>query len=239
VAFIALAVIGVGYAFVEVAGRTLLQRLGSDEVLSRVFGIQETLRLGGMALGSIAAPALVALLGIEGALMATGAFLPLLVLVLWRALRGFEAGAPVPERRYELLRESPIFMSLPIATLERVAHDLAPVTIPGGDDVFRQGADGDRFYLIDSGEVEVTVNGASVRVEEAGESFGEIALLKECSRTATVTATRDTELLALTREQFLRAVTGQARSSHTAREVAEARLAGDLTAALAPDGSRP
>ena len=237
VAFAALGVIGLGYTFVEVAGHTLLQRLASDEVLGRVFGLQETLRLAGMALGSIAAPALVALFGIEGALVATGAFLPVLVLALWRVLRGYDAGSPASKRRYELLRESPIFMSLPIDTLERVTHDLTPVAVAAGDDVFLQGAHGDRFYLIDTGEVDVVIDGACVRTEGPGEGFGEIALLKDVARTATITATRDTVLLTLTRDQFLGAVTGQARSSHSARAVADARLSGDPAPVGATEGA--
>jgi len=235
VAFLALGVIGLGYTFVEVAGHTLLQRLASDEVLGRVFGLQETLRLAGMALGSIVASVLVALFGVEGALVATGAFLPVLVGALWSALRGYDAGSPVSERRYELLRANSIFMSLPIDTLERVAHDLTPVAVAAGDDVISQGAHGDRFYLIDSGEVDVLVDGARVRSEGPGECFGEIALLKDVPRTATIRATCQTLLLALSRDHFLDAVTGQARSSHSARAVADARLAGEPSPALASE----
>ena len=67
---------GFGYTFVEVAARTLLQRLGSDETLARVTGFLETSRLAAMALGAIVAPVLVALFGIRGALLALGAVLP-------------------------------------------------------------------------------------------------------------------------------------------------------------------
>ena len=106
---------------------TLLQRLGSDEVLARVLGTLETLRFVAMALGSISAPLLVSLLGIEGALLAFGALLPLFALAEWSALRSFEFGAPVEESHFALLRADPIFAPLPVDTLERLSHDLRPV----------------------------------------------------------------------------------------------------------------
>ena len=67
-----LAAIGLGYTVVEVAAKTLLQRLGSDETLGRVIGSLESARLAAMALGSIGASVFFELLGIRGALLALG-----------------------------------------------------------------------------------------------------------------------------------------------------------------------
>ena len=120
-AYLAWVAIGVGYTFVEVVARTLLQRLGSDETLARALGFLETSRFGAMALGSIAAPALVALLGTEGALIAVGAVLPLFALLHSAALRSLEVGAPVEECRYALLRANSIFAPLPVDTIERLS----------------------------------------------------------------------------------------------------------------------
>ena len=223
-AYVTWAVLGIGYEFVDVASRTLLQRLGSDEVLARVLGTLETLRFVAMALGSISAPLLVSLLGIEGALLALGALLPLFALAEWSALRSFEFGAPVEESHFALLRADPIFAPLPVDTLERLSHDLRPVAAARGDEIITQGELGDRFYLIESGQVEVIVNGAFRRNESAGESFGEIALLHDVARTASVRATMPTTLLALDREHFLAAVTGHRRSGETASGIAEKRL---------------
>ncbi len=223
-AYLAWAVLGIGYEFVDVASRTLLQRLGSDEVLARVLGTLETLRFVAMALGSISAPLLVSLLGIEGALLAFGALLPLFALAEWSALRSFEFGAPVEESHFALLRADPIFAPLPVDTLERLSHDLRPVAAARGDEIITQGELGDRFYLIESGQVEVIVNGSFRRNESAGESFGEIALLHDVARTASVRATMPTMLLALDREHFLAAVTGQRRSGEAASGIAEERL---------------
>jgi len=222
-AYLAWAGQGLGYEFVNVAARTLLQRLGSDEVLARVVGTLETLRFVAMAAGSIVAPALVALLGIEGALIAFGAILPLYALLRWSRLRSFEIGSPVDEEHFRLLRANPIFAPLPVDRLERISRDLAPVSAVTGEEIITQGEVGDRFYLIERGEVEVIENGSFRRRESPGESFGEIALLHDVTRTASVRATTETTLLALEREQFLNAVTGHRRSHEAATSVAGER----------------
>ena len=228
-AYVGLVGIGVGYTFTEVAARTLMQRLGSDETLARTFGFLETARLAAMALGSILAPALVALLGGEGALIALGCVLPAFALLRWGALRSVEIGAPVDESRYALLRAERIFAPLPVDVLEGITHGLVPVEAAPGEEIVVQGDPGEHFYLIETGTVEVFVDGRHCRTERAGESFGEIALIRDVPRTATVRAAEPTRLLALGREQFLTAVTGHRRSSEAAGEAADRRLAGEVT----------
>jgi MFS family permease len=215
--------IGFGFVFVEVAAKTLMQRLGSDETLGRVIGSLESARQASMALGTIGAVVLVELLHVRGALVALGALLPVFVVLCWTRLRAYEIGAPVAEGPFRLLRGNSIFAPLPLATLERLSHDLVPVDVPAGTDVIVQGEVGDRFFLIDAGEVEVFENGVFRRNEGRGESFGEIALLHDVPRTATVRTTADTRLLALERDQFLLAVTGHRRSHQLARAVVDDR----------------
>lgn len=217
--------VGIGYTLIEVAANTLLQRLGDDEVLARARGSLETARLAAMALGSIAVTALVELAGVRGAVLAIGAVLPLFALLRWRRLRAFEVGAPVEERRFSLLRADPIFAPLPLATLERLSHDAIEVEAGEGERVIIEGEPGDRFYLIESGEVEVLEGGVHRRSQAAGESFGEIALLRDEPRTATVRAIAPTTLLALDRDRFLDAVTGHLRARESADSVVERRLA--------------
>ncbi|HEY8083010.1 MAG TPA: MFS transporter [Solirubrobacterales bacterium] len=215
--------IGIGFVFVEVAAKTLMQRLGSDETLGRVIGSLESGRQAAMALGSIGAVLLVELLHVRGALIALGALLPVFVMLGWTRLRAYEVGAPVAEEHYRLLRGNSIFAPLPLATLERLSHDLAPLEVPAGEDVIVQGEIGDRFFLIEEGQVEVFEDEAFRRNEGPGESFGEIALLHDVPRTATVRTTVDTQLLALDRDQFLLAVTGHRRSHQLARAVVDER----------------
>jgi MFS family permease len=219
-AYLCFFLMGFGFSFVEVAARTLLQRLGSDETLARVIGFLETSRLAAMALGAIVAPLLVALFGIRGALLTLGAVLPLLALLRWRALRAFDIGAAVSERNFNLLRGSSIFAPLPVDTLEGVCRSLVELDANARQEVITQGDHGDRFYLIDTGEVEVIQDGVFKRNQTEGEGFGEIALLRDVPRTATVRATRKTRLLALDRDHFIETVTGHARSHQRAEAVA-------------------
>jgi MFS family permease len=224
-AYLSYFLIGFGYTFVEVAARVLLQRLGSDETLARVIGFLETSRLAATALGAILAPVLVALLEVRGALLAFGALLPLLALLRWRALRAFEIGAPVSERNFSLVRGNAIFSPLPVDSLEGVCRSVVEVEARAGEEVITQGDHGDRFYLIDEGEVEVIEDGVFKRNLVAGDCFGEIALLRDVPRTATVRATRETQLLALEREAFLETVTGHRRSHQSAKDAAARWLA--------------
>ncbi len=216
VAFVAWPLIGGGYTLVEVVVHTLLQRLGDDEVLARVRGSLETARLAAMALGSLAVTVMVEAFGVREALLAVALVLPLFALLRWGRLRSYEIGAPVAERHFALLRVDPIFAPLPLATLERLAQDLAVIEVGPGRELIVQGEAGDRFYLIDSGRVEVIRDGVRLCDQGPGESFGEIALIRDEPRSATVRALEPTCLLALEREQFIAAVTGHRRSSQAA-----------------------
>jgi MFS family permease len=223
-AYLSYFMIGFGYACVEVASRTLLLRLGSDESLARVIAFLETSRLAATSLGAFLAPILIALVGARGALIAFGALLPAIALLRWRALHELEIGGPVPERHFNLLRGSAIFAPLPVHTLEWLCRSLVEVDAGAGEEVVSQGEEGDCFFLIDEGEVEVIEDGVFKRQLVAGDGFGEIALLRDVPRTATVRATRPGRLLALDRDAFIEAVTGHRRSRQSAEAVAAAWL---------------
>jgi MFS family permease len=221
-----MALVGIGNTFVDVSGVTLLQRAAPEHALGRVFGLLDAFTLGSMALGGIAGPILIHALGIKGALVAAGCFLPALVALRWAALLRLDADSePVPERDLALLSAIPIFAPLRGFARERLASRLIPVHVPSGATLFSQGDPGDRFYVIAEGEVEVLVDGARVRTEGPGEWFGEIALLREMPRTATVRALEEVELRGLERDEFLGAVAGDPRSAEAADAVAAARLA--------------
>ena len=217
--------VGFGYTFVEVAATTLLQRLGDDEVLGRVRGSLETARLGAMALGAISVTLLVELLGVRGTVLAVASLMPLFAILRWGRLRSFEVGAPVEERHFALLRGDSIFAPLPLATLERLTHDLVELEVAPARDVITQGDHGDRFYLIAEGRVQVSRDGEHRCFLAGGDSFGEIALLRDEPRAATVRTTEPTRLLALDRSSFIGAVTGHRRASSVADDVIERTLA--------------
>jgi MFS family permease len=233
-ALLLLALVGVGETLVEVAGPTLLQRSVPDRVLARVFGALESLIITAIGVGGILTPLLIELLGIRGALVAAGALLPIVAAVFWRRLTVLDrAGLPVA-REVALLRRVPIFAPLPEATLEQLAAKLIPVRAAVGDEIVSQGDAGDRFYVIGEGTVDVSEDGRPLGVLGPGDSFGEIALVRDVPRTAAVSARSEVELYALERDDFIAAVTGHAPSAEAADAVIAARL-GRLRAAAASD----
>jgi len=223
VAIAGFALLGVGYATADTAGQTLVQRLASDETLARAFAVAETGNAIAVAVGSVLAPLMLAVLGTRGALVATALFLPAVALARRRSLGALDARAVVPERELRALRAVDLFAPLPLATVETLALRATPRVVLADEQVLCVGEVGDRFYVIADGEVEVQA-GARVRREGPGDYFGEIALLRDVPRTATVVAVGDGLLYALGREDFLGAVTGHPRSTLAARSVAEARL---------------
>jgi MFS family permease len=223
-ALLFLGLLGIGNTLVDVSGLTLLQRTAPPEVLGRVFGVLESLVVGTLGLGAIIAPLLVSLFGVQLALVATGLLLPALAVASWARLRGIDERTVLPERGLELLGSLPLFAPLPPATLEHLARSLVPVQASAGTEVVRQGDVGDRFYLVDDGELAVAIDGTIVSTLGPGDHFGEIALLRDVPRTATVTARTDATLLALERDEFISAVTGHPVSLEAADAVVAARL---------------
>jgi MFS family permease len=223
-ALVLLGILGVGNTLVDVAGLTLLQRAAPDEVRARVFGVLESVFLGTIAIGAILAPLLTNALGARGALVAAGGGLSVLVLLFWRPLSAADATAAVPESTLALLRGIPIFAPLPPMTLEQLASRLLRVHVPAGEIIFRQGDPGDRFYVIGEGEVEIAPDGGPPKTLGRGAYFGEIALLRDVPRTATVTTRTGVELYLLERDVFIAAVTGHAPSAEAADAVIATRL---------------
>ena len=223
-AFLLLALLGVGNTLVDVTGITLMQRTASDDVLGRVFGAFEAIALLAMGIGALLAPVLVSALGGRGAVLVTGLIMPVTVIPLWRRLDAIDASAPAPAELVELLRGIPIFAPLPAPQLERLARALVEVRVDPESVVFEAGDHGDRFYVIAEGRASVAVGGEPVRTLEPGDFFGEIALLRDVPRTATVRAMTALRLLALDRETFVSTVTGHAASAEAAGSVVAARL---------------
>jgi CRP-like cAMP-binding protein len=98
-----------------------------------------------------------------------------------------------------------------------VANGLVAVSVDAGETLMRQGEPGDRFIVIDSGEVEVAVDGRFVQRVGRGAGVGEIALLRHSARTATVTAVTDIAGLSVDAGTFLAAVSGPAAAAVTER----------------------
>jgi MFS family permease len=227
-AVIGLVVVGIGNSLVDISAITLLQRIVPDDVLGRVLGLLQGILLGSLGVGAALAPALIHALGARAALLVTGTFLPVCALAAWPFLRRIDAPEPA---NVEILRGVEILAPLPPQTLDRLARALIELREPAGTEIIRAGEAGDRFYILESGNVEI-----EGRLVEPGEGFGEIALLRNVPRTATVTARTDVVLQALERGDFLAAVTGHALSS-TAADAVIARRLGELRADLTAESS--
>jgi hypothetical protein len=216
---------GAGRSIREVAGRTLLQRVAPDEVLARVFGVLEGLGQAGLALGSVLASVLVATMGIVPALIVIGGFAPALVLLLWGPLASVDRSARTPDpEALSLLRSMPLFAPLDPPTVERLALDAVPLRLPASSDVIVQGDEGDRFYVVAEGSLSAIRDEAAVGTLGAGDGFGEIALLRDVPRTATVRSLTPVRLFALERDAFLGAVTGHPQSTEAADAIVRDRM---------------
>jgi hypothetical protein len=220
-AFVLLAVAGLSRTVLDVTGRILLQRSAPPGIIAQVFSLLESLMDTGLMLGAIFVPVLVGLSGARAALIGTSALFLVIVAIAWRRLRTIDAAADVPQVEIQLLKSIAIFAPLPAPELEGLARALVPVAATAGEIVIREGEAGDCYYAIADGEVAVTRAGRRAAVLGRGDGFGEIALIEDVPRTATVTATRDTALYLLEKDEFLLAVTGHAPV---------ARAAGDLVA---------
>jgi len=222
-AFALMALLGLGNTLVDVAGMTLLQRLAAEDVIGRVFGVFESVVLVAMGAGSLLAPLLDSALGTRGAVLVAGAILPLALLPLYRPLVVHEPAGVTP-LRLALLRGVPIFEPLPLRALERLARRAEELDLAGGSTVFEEGDEGDRFFVIEGGRAAVDVHETGAGELGPGDFFGEIALLRDVPRTATVRALTPLRLLALDRQTFVDTVTGHAASTDAAAQVVVGRL---------------
>jgi MFS family permease len=220
-----LAVANVGVSTFDVAGRTLLQRTGSPRVLGRTFGVLEGLQMLGLALGSLLFTAFDHLGGADGAIAGTAAIMPAVLVVALPVILRTDAHADVPIVQIGLLRAMALFRPLPPPELEGLARVMEPASANAGEVLMTEGEPGDIFYLIAGGELEVSSTTGLRARRHACEGVGEIALLHNVPRTATVTAITDSDLYTLTRDDFLRAVTGVDAAHHEALRMASVRLA--------------
>jgi MFS family permease len=222
-----LALVGGSRALFEVATRTLLQRAVASEMVGRVFGLAEGLSMAGLAVGSLLAPGLVALGGDKVALAGVAAVLPLVVVIKGGQLMRIDQHAQVPVVEISLLRSIPLFRVLPGPSLEGVARALQRVQYPAGATLTLEGAEGDRYYAIADGTVEISQAGRPIARLGRGTGLGEIALLSGGPRTATAMAETPVTAYALDRESFLTAVNGHVPTLRSATGIARDQLERD------------
>jgi hypothetical protein len=222
--FLAVAVLGLANPLVDVNLDTIVQRITPDAVMGRVFGALEACVITTMALGAFLMPVLLSVASLRTSLAVVGLGVTALALPFLPRMRRLDARLTAPAG-LDLLAAIPMFAPLAPATVDGLARRLVPVPVPAGGLVVAEGDESDRFFVIESGLVEVTRDGVVLRSEGPGEFFGEIGLLRDVPRTATVTAVEDTVLMALARDEFLAAVTGQSDAYREADDIVSFRLA--------------
>ncbi len=221
--FAAVAFLGLANPLVDVNMDTIIQRLTPDEAMGRVFGAIEACLIGTMALGSFLMPVLLHYMSLRAAVGVIGLGVAAIAMPFLPRMRRLDGRLTAPPG-LELLRQIAIFAPLTPGTVEGLARHLVPMSVSAGTIVLEEGGQSDRFFVIESGLVEVTQNGAVLRREGPGEFFGEIGLLRDVRRTATITAVEDTILMALDRDEFLDAVNGQRDAFLAADDIVSRRL---------------
>lgn len=204
----ALVVSGAGKVYFDIALRTLLQRALPERLLIAVFGAMEAVTMGGIAIGSVIVPFLVLAAGPRGAFVVAGLLLPLGALVTARRLSRLDGSVRVPADVLALLTGVPILTVLAPRLLDRLALEAKPGSVAAGTVVVREGDPAETFYVIRSGTAGVSIGGRRVRDLGPGAWFGELALLHDTPRTATITATTVLDVLMLERDTFLSLVAG-------------------------------
>src|SRR5581483_7132129 len=200
-----LAAVGVGNALLD-----------EDGILGRVFAAFEGIITFGVAAGGLAAAALIGAFGLRPALVVVGLLPPAAVIASWRALAALDRRIKIRDQDVAVLHELVMLRPLPESTIEQLASRLTREQLPVGACVFRQGDDGDGFFVIEAGRASVVQDGRPLNELGPGECFGEIALLRDCPRTASVHATTALTLRRLTRTAFVGAVAGYSSSSDAA-----------------------
>jgi hypothetical protein len=223
-AAILLGVVGASRAVMDMSTRTLLQRSVAPDVLGRVFGLVEGLGMLSLAAGSMIVPLLVVVGGANTALIGAGCILPVTALACAPRLLRLDRESRIPLVEITLLRSIDMFARLPASTLEGLARSLRPIRLATGEVLIREGDSGDAYFAVADGRFEVSQSGVVRNEVGRGVGIGEIALLHDVPRTATVTAMSPSLVYALPRDLFLGAVTGHAAT----RQFAESRVARTL-----------
>jgi len=231
----AMAVIGVGNALVDVGLFTLPARLVPDALLARCFGALESVISVAVAVGSLVTPLVIAGIGSRWTRVGVGSVGALALAVSSRRLGRIDQQVTVRTDAINALQRIAMLRPLPMPAIEILAANSDQSTVPAGGQVFAQGEHGDRFYAIEHGDAVVMRDGRRSRALGPGDCFGEIALLRDVPRTATVIARTDLQLRSIDREHFLNTVNGYASSASSASTLVSDRLADDdTTQPLAP-----
>ncbi len=189
-AVLALLVVGFMDPWVNLGLDTLPQRLAEDRVMSRVFATIDAALIAAMSVGSLIAPLMLDLVGLRSTLVVLGVAVVVYAATTLPRMRRLDRRLSAPPDT-ELLAAVPMFAPLPPPAVEGLARASQRREVGAGQAVVVEGEAAQEFFVIVVGEVEVTQDGRVLRREGPGDVFGEIGLLRDVPRTATVTAVTD------------------------------------------------
>ena len=219
-AVVLLGAVGAARGVMDMSTRTLLQRTVAPQVLGRVFGLVEGLSMMSVAVGSMLVPLLVLIGGPDAALIGVGVILPAVAILSAARVLRLDRESRIPSVEITLLQSVDMFVSLPPNVIESLARSLTLVRLDTGDVLICEGDVGDAYFAVADGELVVSQSGRALTEVGRGAGIGEIALLRDVPRTATVTALSPSLVYSLPRELFLGAITGHAPS----RSAAETKI---------------
>lgn len=236
IAWLALAVVGLGNALGDVYGLTLMHRLIPDHLLGRAFGAFWGSASAAQALGAALAAPLITGLGLRESLLVVGIVMTVVPLVSWYSVRRVNADLLVDERDVDVLHRCKLLAPLSQVGLEQLTRKATAVIVAAGSVVLEQGEIGETFFVVDSGALDAQVGGATVRRLGPGDCFGEIAALNRTPRTASVIAREPCRLLTLAGPDFVFAVTGHRSAEQAALDTARERIENRPTSTTQPKG---
>jgi MFS family permease len=214
--------VGIGFSLVETAVMALVARLADDAVIGRVYALSELLYTGVAGIGAIVAAPLIDAVGLGASLGLVGGAFAVAGILSWGVSARLDAGQEDAGIVRDLLRRLPFLGPLPLPRLERLVRQARPIAFPAGATIISAGEHGEDFFVIEDGIVDVV---EFARQLGPGEGFGEIALLRDIPRTATVRAQTDVRVRALARPVFISAVTQHEDAGREAHAVVETHLA--------------
>lgn len=214
--------LGIGNGLIEISTHTLLQRSCSETMTSRVFGVLDSTAMIAAAVGAVVAGRLIDSGGLDATLLGLGTGGAIVLLGASLRLGAVERSLPAPDSHLtRCLRSVSFLQPLPRPTIDRLALASQRRSVPSGCRLVVEGDTGDEFFVLTDGSVDVSVNSEVVQHLVAPASFGEIALVLDGHRRASVTTTEPSELAVIGREEFLDAIGRTATSHRLALEVAK------------------
>jgi CRP-like cAMP-binding protein len=216
---------GAGSALVVMAGQVQIQSLLPLSAGGRVLAIVEGLGQFAMAGGAWITTRIIQEWSLRTSLLALAVLTVSGALGVARSLLRTDARVAATRERAGSLDRIALFAPLSNVLRERIATQLQTEEIAAGDVVIYQGEYGDSFYIVESGTLDVSVDGRHVRSLGPDDFFGGLALMRDTVRTATVRATSDCRLWVLPRRAFLTILIGVDSTARTINSAATERQA--------------